>query len=221
AAPGNLIKVPTQLTQPAGNPELDAMFSAAHVSHKIAGMIKADGTFNEDLKKYSIHEFVDGTSSAAPVVSAVAAMVYAKIQNRPEFQNAPPSDIAATVKELLTRNARKIAGLETHFTTGGIVDAVNALNPQDFENNFQAALAGIPPLEQGPIPSAPAEGGGVIGQLFGEGGGGGGCGFIDTGGGNMPPWNNLPMVLICMLPLFLWLRRRFVFRPQSNNHHRQ
>ncbi len=214
AAPGNLIKVPTQLTQPAGNPELDAMFSAAHVPHKLAGMIKANGTFNEDLKKYSIHEFVDGTSSAAPIVSAVAAMVYAKIQNRPEFQTKAPSDIAATVKELLTRNARKIPGLETHFTTGGIVDAVNALNPQDFENRFQLALAGIPPFEQGQIPVAPpaAEGGGGgIGQLFG-GDGGGGCGFIDTtGSGNMPPWNNLPMVLICMMPLFLWLRRRFVF----------
>jgi subtilisin family serine protease len=210
AAPGNVIKVPTQLTQPAGNPELDAMFSAAHVPHKLAGMIKPDGTFNEDLKKYSIHEFVDGTSSAAPIVSAVAAMVYAKIQNRPEFQNAPPSDIAATVKELLTRNARKIPGLETHFTTGGIVDAVNALNPDDFENRFQVALAGIPPFEQGaPIAPAGEEGGGVIGQLFGEGGGG--CGFIDTSGpGNMPPWNTLPMAVIWMRPRPLWLRRRFV-----------
>lgn len=218
-APGNLIKVPTQLTNPNGNPDLDAMFSAAHISHKIAGMIKADGTFNEDLKKYSIHEFVDGTSSAAPIVSAIAAMVYAKIQNRPEFQGAPPSNIAATVKELLTRNARKIPGLETHFTTGGIVDAVNALNPADFENKFQAALASTPPLEigQAPPPAPASEGGGGIAQLFGEGGGGG-CGFIDTGSsGPMPPWNNLPMILICLMPLLLWLRRRFALRKIIRN----
>lgn len=215
-APGTFIKTPTQLTDAAGrsgvDAELNRIFGTAHIRTK--NLFATPITFNQDMRNYSMHEFVDGTSSAAPLVAAVAAMIYKKIEGKAEFVGKPPSDIAATVKTILAQNVQKIDEFKIKFQTGGIVDAVAALAAADGALN--AAIAATPPLQIGVAPP-PSTGGEGESEFIGIGG----CNSIEN---SSPPWNNLPMIVIFVIPLFLLFRRRLVpgrIRQRSNSRHQR
>lgn len=89
------------------------------------------------------YEYMTGTSMAAPMVSAAAAMVYS------HYENITLSD----VKDILLNSVKEVSGMKNKVLTGGMLDVYKALTY--YNKDLDAADTTIPSVTDTPVTMIP------------------------------------------------------------------
>ena len=167
----------------------------------------------------NIKPYVNGTSGSAPIVSAVAAMIYAILQQTfgDPVEAGQIYNYATKIKEIITSTAifdSRCQGLNNEavldYVKHGCLNAAAALDAaiqfaKKPDNLTQLTVLNTTVMEDQILMDSGATG--IVAVSEDESGGGGGCGFIVTHGGS-GPGGNWPILLIYFIPIFLIVRRR-------------